>query len=234
MNKKIFSLLVLILSLMISCVAFAADNGMTQEEQAALDKTLEDYRNMGYKYTNQRYGYSIICPQKPLGVLPASLVFEDEKGVHGDVLIFKTQGTDYAPQIAWIVLVDAFTDKEIPENLYKQSEEEKQQFIDHLMNTQPYEFVRLTQVNGQVGVYAVTAKEIVNAQNPNEVMTTDTQLIKTYFRGQYGGRFCVILMELPEFTQDNMGFYRLGLLTFQEWPASVSKDGKTMTKPYKN
>ena len=38
-----------------------------------------------YTYTSEQYGYSIDCPQKPEGVIPASLLYADKKG---DVLIF--------------------------------------------------------------------------------------------------------------------------------------------------
>ena len=43
-----------------------------------------------YTYINKEEGYSIMCPTKPLGVLPASVLHEDEKG---SVLVFPTTAT---------------------------------------------------------------------------------------------------------------------------------------------
>ena len=42
-----------------------------------------------YTYINKEEGYSIMCPTKPLGVLPASVLHEDEKG---SVLVFSNDG----------------------------------------------------------------------------------------------------------------------------------------------
>ena len=44
--------------------------------------------SLPYTYTSKQYGFSIQCPQKPVGVIPASLLYEDKQG---DVLIFDNE-----------------------------------------------------------------------------------------------------------------------------------------------
>lgn len=191
------------------------------------EEALELYQTKGVKYTSQRYGYSIICPKKP-NVIPASLLVE---GAKGDVLIFENDGYDI--KNAWVVLADAFDDAELPADVGQKSEDEQKAYIDHLMNTAGYEFVRLTQVAGGTGVYAVTAKEIdVDTDGdgkPDDTMVAENQGIKTFFRGQYGGHFSVQLIDNPELSPAGVGLYQLGLLTFQEWPTAV-EDGKVVQK----
>lgn len=191
------------------------------------EEALELYRDHGVKYTSQRYGYSIICPKKP-NVIPASLLVEGSKG---DVLIFDNDGYDI--KNAWVVLAEAFDDVELPPDMGQRSESEQMAYIDHLMNTAGYEFVRLTEVAGSTGVYAVTAKEIdVDTDGdgqPDEMMVAENQGIKTFFRGQFGGRFSVQLIDNPELSQAGVSLYQLGLLTFQEWPSAV-QDGQNIAK----
>lgn len=191
------------------------------------EEALELYRDHGVKYTSQRYGYSIVCPKKP-NVIPASLLVE---GAKGDVLIFDNDGYDI--KNAWVVLAEAFDDAELPPDMGQRSEPEQMAYIDHLMNTAGYEFVRLTEVAGSTGVYAVTAKEIdVDTDGdgqPDEMMVAENQGIKTFFRGQFGGRFSVQLIDNPELSQAGVSLYQLGLLTFQEWPSAV-QDGQNIAK----
>ena len=198
-----------------------------ETRQLSPEEALELYRDHGVKYTSQRYGYSIICPKKP-NVIPASLLVE---GAKGDVLIFENDGYDI--KNAWVVLADAFDDAELPADVGQKSEDEQKAYIDHLMNTAGYEFVRLTQVAGGTGVYAVTAKEIdVDTDGdgkPDDTMVAENQGIKTFFRGQYGGHFSVQLIDNPELSPAGVGLYQLGLLTFQEWPTAV-EDGKVVQK----
>lgn len=198
-----------------------------ETRQLSPEEALELYRDHGVKYTSQRYGYSIICPKKP-NVIPASLLVE---GAKGDVLIFENDGYDI--KNAWVVLTDAFDDAELPSDIGQKSESEQKAYIDHLMNTAGYEFVRLTQVAGSTGVYAVTAKEIDVDTNgdgqTDDTMVAENQGIKTFFRGQFGGRFSVQLIDNPELSQAGISLYQLGLLTFQEWPSAV-QDGQNVAK----
>ena len=204
-----------------------AASAQRETQQLSPEEALQLYQDHGVKYTSQRYGYSIICPKKP-NVIPASLLVE---GAKGDVLIFENDGYDI--KNAWVVLAEAFDDAELPPDMGQRSEAEQKAYIDHLMNTAGYEFVRLTQVADSTGVYAVTAKEIDVDTNgdgqPDDTMVAENQGIKTFFRGQFGGHFSVQLIDNPELSQAGVSLYQLGLLTFQEWP-SMMQEGKNVAK----
>ncbi len=198
-----------------------------EQQQMTPEENLQAYIDSGYKYTSQRYGYSIVCPTKPT-VVPLSVLFDDE-GSNGDVLIFKSAGYDI--NYAWIVMTDAFDEDMIPDDILKQSEEKQKDYIENFMKNSPYEFIRLTEVDGHSGVYAVDAKEIEVDTNGDgkfdEVMRKESQMIKTFFRGAYGGRFGVMMMENPDLTQGGIAYYQFGLLTFQEWPTKMEKGANT-------
>ena len=36
-----------------------------------------------YSYESTQYGYHIMCPQKPVGVIPASALYDDREGMRG-------------------------------------------------------------------------------------------------------------------------------------------------------
>ena len=57
-------------------------------------------------------------------------------------------------------------------------------------------------------------------------------MVRTFFRGAYGGRFGVMLMDNPKLTQDGIALYQFGVLTFQEWPTKM-QDGKNVGKDKK-
>lgn len=213
--------------------AVAADAPSAGEQaQMTTEEVLQAYTASGYKYTSQRYGYSIVCPSKP-SVVPASLLIDEKE--KGDVLIFKSTGTGENTVInyAWVIRPDAFDESVIPPDITKQSEAKQKEYIDKFMQSSPYEFIRLTEVDGRAGVYAVTAKEIEVDTNGDgkmdEIMTAESQMIQTFFRGAYGGRFGVILMENPDITKDGVAIYQLGVLSFQEWPSSM-QNGKNVGK----
>ena len=220
--------------------AFAAEEptitpeAPSAEEQAQMtpEEALQAYTDSGYKYPSQRYGYSIVCPTKPT-VVPLSVLFGDSSE-KGDVLIFKSNGYDIA--YGWIVMVDAFDEATIPTDIIRQPEDAQRAFIEKFKASSPYEFVRLTEVDGRSGVYAVTAKEIEVDTNGDgkmdEVMTAESQMVRTFFRGAYGGRFGVMLMDNPKLTQDGIALYQFGVLTFQEWPTKM-QDGKNVGKDKK-
>lgn len=218
-----------------ACTTFApfAVHAEGQEPAApmTIEDAIQDYIVAGYKYTSERYGYSIVCPQKPVGVIPLSAMIETE---HGDVLVFANEG--YSLKRAWIIMTNAFTDKEVPPDLDKMNETQQKALIDNLMNTSGYEFVRIADINGRKGIYAVTAKIIDIDTNgdgkPDATAEADTQMIKTFFTGQFGGRFSVQLIDNPDLTQAGVQAYQMGLLTFQEWPTKM-KDGKNVGKKNK-
>ena len=203
-----------------------------EQKQMTDEEILQNYIDSGYKYTSQRYGYTIVCPRKP-AVVPVSMLFDEKE--KGDVLIFKSTGTGENTIInyAWVIRPDAFDESAIPSDITKQPEEKQKEYLDKFKQSAPYEFIRLTEVDGRSGVYAVTAKEIEVDTNGDgkydEVMRAESQMVQTYFRGAYGGRFGVMLMENPDLTKEGVGLYQLGVLTFQEWPTKM-QDGKNVDK----
>ena len=200
-----------------------------EQQQMTEEELLQRYIDSGYKYTSQRYGYTIVCPRKP-SVVPASMLFDEKE--KGDVLIFKSTGTGENTIInyAWVIRPDAFDESVIPPDITKQPEAKQKEYLDKFMKSSPYEFIRLTEVDGRSGVYAVTAKEIEVDTNGDgkmdEIMRAESQMIQTYFRGAYGGRFGVMLMENPDLTKDGVAIYQLGVLTFQEWPTKMQNGKK--------
>ena len=208
----------------------------SEQAEMSPEEALQLYTERGYKYTSPRYGYSIVCPSKP-SVVPASLLIDENE--QGDVLIFKSTGTGENTIInyAWVIRPEAFDESAIPPDITKQPEAKQKEYIEKFMKSSPYEFIRLTEVDGRAGVYAVTAKEIEVDTNGDgkmdQVMTAESQMIQTFFRGAYGGRFGVILMENPDITQDGVAIYQLGVLSFQEWPSSM-QNGKNVDKEQKD
>lgn len=192
-----------------------------EQAQMTPEEAFQAYVDSGYKYTSKRYGYSIVCPAKPT-VVPLSVLFGDNTE-KGDVLIFRSNGYDVA--YGWIVMVDAFDEATLPPDITKQPEDKQKEFIEKFMKSSPYEFVRLTEVDGRSGVYAVTAKEIEVDTNgdgkTDEVLTAESQMVRTFFRGAYGGRFGVMLMDNPKLTKEGIALYEFGVLSFQEWPSSM-------------
>ncbi len=199
----------------------AQQSNMTVAEMAELAK------ENGYKHTSTRYGYSIVCPKKP-NVIPLSIMDERSKG---EVLIFDND--EYYIKNAWIIMVDAFEENEIPANLPSMDEPSREKLVEKISHNSGYELVRVADMGHTSGIYCITAKEIEIDTNGDgkvdEVMTADTQMIKTFFRGQFNGRFAVELIDNPDLTPANVSAYQVGLLTFQEWP-STSEDKKGSAK----
>ena len=221
------------------CVSTALPSAAAAEEAAAAPAAAENADSgvvkwdNPYTYTSAQYGYSITCPQKPLGVIPASALSEDARG---DVLIFANDG--YNIQRAWLILYDAFTDAEIPKDLAKLSEADQKALIERLQNKSGYEFARIADINGNKGIYAVTAKVMDIDTNgdgkPDETATADTQMIKTFFRGEYGGHFAVELIDNPELTKAGIADYNAGILTFKEWPTRQWNGQNVQKEPVQN
>jgi hypothetical protein len=191
----------------------AAEGELTPEQ------ALDLYKQQGYLYTSNRYGFSIVCPYEPTAVIPASMLDET---AFGEILIFESDGYDI--KNAWTIQCKAFEDSALPADLAQKSEKDQQAFINGLMEKMPYEFVRLADVlgDGKLGIYAVTAKDWEVDENGDGkvdgTLHSDTQTIRTFFRGQLGGNFAVELIDNPELTAAHTAAYRLGLQTFKEIP----------------
>lgn len=224
----------MVLSLLACTAVFSAtifSPGIVQAEEAAASGETtaaapadaaaivqQEAQKNGYTYTSERYGYSIVCPSQPLGVVPASAIYDNKKG---EVLIFANDG--YNIQRAWLVIADAFTDNDIPP-LDALTEQQEQELIKRLMDHNGYEFVRIADMSQTKGVYAVTAKEIEVDTNgdgvPDTTAQADTQMIVTFLRGVYGGHFSIQLIDNPELSKEAVADFNAGLLTFKEWPTT--------------
>ncbi len=205
----------------------APAEGEAQQSNMTVAEMAELAKENGYKHTSTRYGYSIVCPKKP-NVIPLSIMDEKSKG---EVLIFDND--EYYIKNAWIIMVDAFEENEIPANLPSMDEASREKLVEKISHNSGYELVRVADMGHTSGIYCITAKEIEIDTNGDgkvdEVMTADTQMIKTFFRGQFNGRFAVELIDNPDLTPANVSAYQVGLLTFQEWP-STSDDKKGAAK----
>ncbi|MBQ1914434.1 MAG: hypothetical protein II178_04350, partial [Selenomonadaceae bacterium] len=117
MNKKIFAAVLLGAAVWalptVQAPVEAAESSTAQQPAAEAEKKM-------YSHVSREYGYGILCPKKPNVVVPASEFYGDENK-KGEVLIFDNDG--YNVKHAWVVLVDAFDDKGVPD-LNKLSEEE--------------------------------------------------------------------------------------------------------------
>ena len=199
--------------------AWAAAAPTTAAKAPALPAGATQVKSTDYRYTSAIYGYSITCPTKPVGVIPMSMLYEGEKG---DVIIFENDG--YSLKKAWMVVPDAYTDKDIPD-LSKLTEEQKKALIQKFTDKGGCEFVRIAEINDNRGLYTVTAKEVEIDTNgdgkPDTTAKADNQMVKTYFKGAYGGHFMVGLINNPDLTREAVAEYEAGLLSFQQWPTTA-------------
>lgn len=165
----------------------------------------------GYTYTSKDYGYTIECPQKPVGVIPLSALSPAEKG---DVLVFANDG--YNIKHAWVIMPNGFDQDSFPD-LDKISEADAKTLFGKLM-ANGYEFVSLVNVNGHNALYAVTAKTMLvgkDSEGKPEKVEADAQQVKTFIRGK-NDRYAVILMDNPTLLKEDIQAYQDGVLSFKE------------------
>lgn len=196
------------LLLMPAMSAFAAEQAPAATSQAA-------EAALPYTYTSQQYGYTIQCPQKPVGVIPASALYEDRKG---DVLIFDNDG--YNIKYAWIVLTDAFDNKSVPD-LNKLKEADAEKLLSGIMGSNGYEGIMLVNLNAKnKAIYAVTAKEIEIDENGDGqidgVAKADTQMAVAFFRTEKGNRYGVELIDNPDLRESSLAAFQKGITTLKD------------------
>ena len=165
----------------------------------------------GYTYTSKEYGYTIECPQKPVGVIPLSALSPEEKG---DVLVFANDG--YNIKHAWVIMPNGFDQDSLPD-LDKISEADAKTLFGKLMAT-GYEFASLVNVNGHNALYAVTSKTMLvgkDSEGKPEKVEADAQQVKTFIRGK-NDRYAVILMDNPTLLKEDIQSYQDGVLSFKE------------------
>ena len=196
------------LLLMPTMPAFAAEQAPAAASPAAKAA-------LPYTYTSQQYGYTIQCPQKPVGVIPASALYEDRKG---DVLIFDNDG--YNIKYAWIVLTDAFDNKSVPD-LNKLKEADAEKLLSGIMGSNGYEGIMLVNLNAKnKAIYAVTAKEIEIDENGDGqidgVAKADTQMAVAFFRTEKGNRYGVELIDNPDLRESSLAAFQKGITTLKD------------------
>lgn len=220
--------------LLVAVMAFAvtamtvnfADISVASAEEAVESETQVEQTvpKNTYRYTSQRYGYSINTPMKPLGVIPASTVYENSKG---EVLVFENEGFNLKK--AWIIMPNAFLPEDIPDNLINLSDAERQTAVENFGKKGLFEQVNIVEMeDGKAGMYCVSAKEVeVDTTGDgvaDRIMEAENQAILTYFKGDFGGCFVVELLQNPVMTPEAQMEYQQGLLTFHQWPTTFDPD----------
>ncbi len=183
-------------------------------EKAMRQSTQADVA-LPYTYTSKEYGFTIQCPQKPVGVIPASALYEGEKG---DVLVFENDA--YNIKYAWIITEDAFDDAKVPD-LNTLDEKAAKELLKGIMGSNGYEGIMLVNLSKtNKAIYAVTAKEVEIDTNgdgvPDETGKADTQMAVLFFRGEKGGRYAIKLIDNPVLRGSALAAFQKGAATFQE------------------
>jgi hypothetical protein len=192
----------------------AKDKAPAKTEQQAKKTSNASQVKNSYVYTSKEFGYTLKCPKKP-NVIPASALYE---GKEGEILVFDNEG--YNIKNAWVIIKNAFDDKNVPD-LNSLKEEEAKQYLANLMATNPYESVVIVNRTGKErAVYAFTAKEIAFDSNgdgkPDSIAKADNQEIVTFFRGNKGGCYSMRLMDNPELRSEAVDSFQQGFASFTE------------------
>ena len=230
---KALTLAVAISALVLPAAAFAEEASADQPPSAA---SQQDQIEFTYKHTSQRYGYSIWCPVKPK-VIPASAYNEQDKG---DVLLYS--GTYDNMKKAWIVCINGYDEKEIPENLGTMQEDEAKAFLKDFAANYGLEYAQIieianrnddgTQAEGyRYGIAGPTAKEVEVDTDGDGVMDSvavaDNQMMKLFVPGQYGGHFVLGLVQAGGLQKHDVAeFMNAGIYTLQQWPTSAYAQAK--------
>lgn len=177
-----------------------------------------------YTYTSKEYGYSIECPQKPLGAIP--LIDANQKG---EILVFKNEG--YTILKGWIVATNAFDKKDIPD-FDKMTKADSEKYAANLIANRGYETVLFIPVNGHKVMYAVWPKEVYvdsnkDGKNDKKPQQNTSQRIDTYIQGQKNN-YVVTFFASEAVDKQDMTDYQKGLMSFKEVSVDVkATDNKT-------
>lgn len=169
---------------------------------------------LSYLYQSAAYGYQIMCPRAPLGVIPASTLFENREG---EILIFDNE--EYHIKYAWVVLVRAFPDDALPD-LNAIDPEEAADLLRRIMGSNGYEGIMLINLTaGNKAIFAMTAKEIEIDEDgdgtPDATARTDRQMAVLFFRGANGARYGLELIDNPNLRADTVSAFLAGARTMQ-------------------
>ncbi len=174
-----------------------------------------DQQEPAYYYTSREYGYTIACPIKPLGVIPASAFYEDKKG---EILVFQNQ--EYTVLNGWAILVDAFDNEAVPD-LNAMTEEEATDYLQKLMKSYGYEGISLVNLTeNNKGIFAITGKEVEIDTNgdgvPDMTATASNQEAVTFFRSDKGRCFDVRLIDNPTLRPEAVKIYQIGVSSLKD------------------
>lgn len=145
-----------------------------------------------YTYTDDTYGFSIECPEKPIGVLDLSRQPGGNKGV---LLVFENEGMEI--NCGWIIMVDAFADENIPD-LTKLTKEQVDEVLKAIVADNG--IAAVVAVEGQPAIYTIAQTE---------------DMAKTYIRGKNGKKYVVALTANKTIFRDRINPYQLGLMSFK-------------------
>ena len=164
---------------------------------------------LSYLYESSAYNYRVMCPQKPVGVIPASALFENREG---EILIFENE--EYHIKYAWVVLVHAFPEEALP-NLNTINPEEATELLKRIMGSNAYEGIMLVNVTEEnKGIFAVTAKEIEIDENgdgtPDATATANSQMAALFFRGENGACYGFELIDNPALRASSVSAFLAG------------------------
>lgn len=164
---------------------------------------------LSYLYESSAYNYRVMCPQKPVGVIPASALFENREG---EILIFENE--EYHIKYAWVVLVHAFPEEALP-NLNTINPEEATELLKRIMGSNAYEGIMLVNVTEEnKGIFAVTAKEIEIDENgdgtPDATATANGQMAALFFRGENGACYGFELIDNPALRASSVAAFLAG------------------------
>ena len=164
---------------------------------------------LSYLYESSAYNYRVMRPQKPVGVIPASALFENREG---EILIFENE--EYHIKYAWVVLVHAFPEEALP-NLNTINPEEATELLKRIMGSNAYEGIMLVNVTEEnKGIFAVTAKEIEIDENgdgtPDATATANSQMAALFFRGENGACYGFELIDNPALRASSVAAFLAG------------------------
>ena len=142
-------------SFALSSYAAAADVPAGTESATPADTQTIAPDALTYSYESKTYGYRIMCPQKPVGVIPASALYDDREG---EILIFDNE--EYNIKYAWAVFVNAFSDTSVP-NLNTINPEDAVNLLERIQHSNGYEGIMLINLSDtNKAIFAMTAKEV--------------------------------------------------------------------------
>ena len=210
--QKIASLISAVILLSGGAYVFAAEADHVQESMESHAEPI-----LTYPYESTTYRYQIMCPQRPVGVIPASALFENREG---EILIFENE--EYHIKYAWVILVNAFPEEALP-NLNTIDPEQAAELLSKIMGSNGYEGIMLANLTeGNKAIFAMTAKEVEIDEDgdgtPDATATTDRQMAVLFFRDRYGARYGVELIDNPQLRASSVSAFLAGVRTLHTLP----------------